>query len=95
MPILAPDRSKGKIAGMIMQHINPSMADRMRTGAQDNFARMSQEQGEPQNDDTIDAGAMALRAMFSAMQDGDYNAAFRAFMSADEICDSIGEREGY
>lgn len=95
MPILAPDRNKGKIAGAIMQRMFPSHAMQMRMGTEQNFANMAQdpERAEKIDEDTTQAGAMALRALFSAAQDGDFEACYRAYVNLHKICDAQLENE--
>ena len=94
MPILAPDRNKGKIAGVIMSRIMPSHADQMRMGNENNLAKMAaMESEENSQEQTAEAGAMALRALFSAIQDADYEAAYRAYVNLHKICDAQLESE--
>lgn len=96
MPILAPDRNKPKIAGVIMSRLMPSYAQRMQQETAGNLQRMNDaERNEELKEDTVQAGAMALRAMFSAMQDGDFEAAYRAYESVHRICDAAMEGEDY
>jgi len=96
MPILAPDRNKPKIAGVIMQRLMPSYAQRMQQETAGNLSRMNDGEAEEEvKEDTVQAGAMALRAMFSAMQDGDFEAAYRAYESCHRICDAALEGEDY
>lgn len=96
MPILAPDRNKPKIAGVIMQRLMPSYAQRMQQETAGNLDRMNNaEAAEETKEDTVQAGAMALRAMQSAMQDGDYEAAYRAYESLHRICDAALEGKDY
>ncbi len=91
MPILAPDRNKKKIAGVIMSKIMPTMHEQMRMGSERNVEAMASAEGHEASEETAEAGAMALRAMFSAAQDGDYEMAFKALQSAVSICESMSE----
>jgi hypothetical protein len=89
MPIIAPDRIKNRIAGMAMARLLPG------AGSIDTAKFSPSESGQERTSaESKEAGAMALRAMFSAMQDGDFTAAYSAYYQLHSICDSQMDAEG-
>lgn len=83
MPIL-PTITKTRIAGLAMQRLmpNPGKVDLSQ------FSTPESEGGQSPAE-MKEAGAMALRAMASAMQDGNYEAAFKAFCTAYCMADGL------
>lgn len=97
MPI-APDRKKGRIAAMIMERMRvPSMGERFASGNQDSMRRMMTEKEMVEDDDDMseEAGALAMRAMYSAMQSGDFKDAYRAFCQLMEVKNSNSSDDLY
>ncbi len=97
MPLPAgPDRTKGKIASVIFERMAPSFANRMRMASEQNLSSMNdvEEKSEESNEESVQAGSLALRALYSAMQGGDFEAAYRAYYSLHLICDAQIERNG-
>ena len=87
MPI-APDRKKGRIAAMIMERMRvPSMGERFASANAESVSRSVAEREEVGESDEMaeEAGSIALRAMYSAMQSGDFKDAYRAFCQLKEI----------
>jgi hypothetical protein len=94
MPLPAgPDRTKGKIAGMILQRINPTNADIMRSGTEKNLKSMQRAEPDGDEKESEVAGSMALRAFYSALQSSDFVAAYQAYVSLHRICDAQLEAE--
>jgi len=96
MPILAPDRNKKKIGGVVFEQMRPSFAGAMRAGSENNLQRMAaaSELQEETNEEYEANGAMALSAMWSAMQSGDLKAAYHAYKTLHLICDDQLDSEG-
>ena len=95
MPLpMGPDRTKGKISGMIIEQMRPSFASGMRKGNEKSLHDMQYGENEAKEEKEFQAaGSMALRAMFSAMQSGDFNAAYQAYVSVHSIVDAQIEEE--
>ena len=95
MPLpMGPDRTKGRIAATIFASMNPSFADNMRKASENNLHNMQNAENEvEENKEYAMNGALALRAMYSAMQGGDFEAAYRAYYSLHMICDDQIEEE--
>ena len=95
MPLIAPDRNKGGgIASAIVAKLNPSFAGAMRESSVKNIESMNRAEADHESYEELEEnGALALRAMFSAMQSGDFKAAWKAYSSAHVLCDQIVEGE--
>jgi hypothetical protein len=93
---MGPDRTKGKVASMVFESMRPSFAASMRMGSEKNLNNaMKAESEEHEAKEYAQNGALALRALFSALQSGDFEAAYRAYYNVHIICDAnIDEDEG-
>lgn len=90
MPILSPDRMKGRIAAIAMQRLAPANPLKV------DMKRFQPEDMESEGHEEAEENAkMALRAMYSAMQSGDFDAAYTAYCTAHKLVDLVVEGEEY
>jgi hypothetical protein len=93
MPILAPDRNKGKIASLIVQRLAPSRDEMYRQGVSKNLGDIAKSEDEAEETIDISAAETAMRAMYGYMCDGDFKGALRAYKAMHQIVDAVLEKE--
>ncbi len=79
MPIIAPDRNKGKVAALIIQRAGSNMNEPTAENDDNGEGKLAS--------DYEMAGGEALLSMFKALQAGNGKAAYKYYKSAHKICD--------